>query len=198
MARLPLVTEAQVSPDLASVHQKVASTESSMATTYQAILEQHLVGGELLEGAVDECDAKESGNRHTINLSNLGGSTQLAATDPAPYMVDMAKAEPLGVMGETEKAAASPTAARHPPSAPAARPSHFRSRNVRATLKPVPLRRLRKHLPGPWWYRQADRTPRWTAMPGPCPARRPRCREFCGLSQLGPGLPDLEATHRPT
>ena len=49
MARLPLVTEAQVSPDLASVHQKVASTESSMATTYQAILEQHLVGGELLE-----------------------------------------------------------------------------------------------------------------------------------------------------
>ncbi len=43
MARLPLVTEAQVSPDLASVNQKVASTESSMATTNQAILEQHFL-----------------------------------------------------------------------------------------------------------------------------------------------------------
>ena len=62
------------------------------------------VGGELLEGAVDESDAKKSGNRHTIDLSNLGGSAQRAATVPATYLVDMAKAEALGVMGEAEKA----------------------------------------------------------------------------------------------
>ena len=39
-----------------------------------------------------------------IDLPNLHEKTQRAATDPATYLVDMAKAEALDVMGETEKA----------------------------------------------------------------------------------------------
>ncbi len=44
--------------------------------------------------------------RHMIDLPNLHEKTQGAATDHAAYLVDMAKAEALDTMGETERAVA--------------------------------------------------------------------------------------------
>ena len=49
MAHLPLITEAEVSPNLVAVYRKVASTESAIAATYQALfnspgLASNLVG----------------------------------------------------------------------------------------------------------------------------------------------------------
>ena len=41
--------------------------------------------------------------RHMIDLPNLHGKTQGAATDQAAYLFDMAKAEALDAMGETER-----------------------------------------------------------------------------------------------
>ena len=59
---------------------------------------------ELLDRAAGGSDAKGSENRHSIDLSSLRGGTQVVATDPAAYLVDMAKAEALDMMGEPEKA----------------------------------------------------------------------------------------------
>ena len=59
---------------------------------------------ELLDRAVDGSDAQGSENRHTIDLSNLRGRTQGAATNQAAYLVDMAKAEALDQMGDTQAA----------------------------------------------------------------------------------------------
>ena len=59
-----------------------------------------------MEGKVDEDDAQESETRSTIDLSNLAGKTQRAAASQAAYLVDMAKAEALDSMGETERAVA--------------------------------------------------------------------------------------------
>ena len=49
MARLPLVTEEQVSPNLASEYQKIASSESGLSATFQTLfnspkIASHLVG----------------------------------------------------------------------------------------------------------------------------------------------------------
>ncbi len=59
---------------------------------------------ELLDRAVDGDDAQRSVTRHTIDPSNLLGKTEGAATDEAGYLVDMAKAEALDMMGETRRA----------------------------------------------------------------------------------------------
>ena len=59
---------------------------------------------ELLDLAVAGGNAQGSETRHTIDLSNLHGKTQEASTYQAAYLVDMAKAEALDMMGETEKA----------------------------------------------------------------------------------------------
>ena len=59
---------------------------------------------ELLANSEDESAAQGSESRHTIDPSNLLGKTRGAATDEAGYLVDMAKAEALDAMGETERA----------------------------------------------------------------------------------------------
>lgn len=59
---------------------------------------------ELLDSTIEGSDARGSENRWSIDQSNLYKSTQRAATDQAAYLVDMAKAEALDAMGETERA----------------------------------------------------------------------------------------------
>ncbi len=100
----------------------------------------------------------------------------------------LAEGKPPPTSGELDRLNVIPSGAvecstvpKRPPSAPTARPSPLRFRNGQPTLKPAPLRRSGSLLPAPWWYRWADRTPRWIAMPGPGPVRRPKCREFCGV-----------------
>ncbi len=59
---------------------------------------------ELLDSATGGSDGQETENRRTIDRSDIHGRSQGAATDQSVYLVDMAKAEALDAMGETEKA----------------------------------------------------------------------------------------------
>ncbi|MDA1219162.1 MAG: hypothetical protein O2909_06955 [Chloroflexi bacterium] len=66
---------------------------------------RNLVAGlELLDSAAVGSDAQGPENQHTIDLSILQGRTKGTATGQAAYLVDMAKAEALDAMGETDKA----------------------------------------------------------------------------------------------
>ena len=60
---------------------------------------------DLLDRAVDGIDGQETENRRTIDRTHLHGRSQGAATDQAVYLVDMARAEALDAIGETERAA---------------------------------------------------------------------------------------------
>lgn len=59
---------------------------------------------ELLDNEAEDRIAKESKSKHTTDLSNLSGRSQIATANQAAYLVDMAKAEALDAMGEREKA----------------------------------------------------------------------------------------------
>ena len=59
---------------------------------------------ELLDFAVRGSEARGPEARHAIDLPTLRGEITGAATHQAAYLVDMAKAEALDMMGETEKA----------------------------------------------------------------------------------------------
>ena len=61
---------------------------------------------ELMDNTADGHDGQGSEDRHTIDQSNLRSRTDGAATDQTAYLVDMAKAEALDVMGATERAVA--------------------------------------------------------------------------------------------
>ena len=61
---------------------------------------------ELLDASADESDGERPNYPYTIDLSNLLAKKQSAATDQVAYLVDMAKAEALDAMGETEQAVA--------------------------------------------------------------------------------------------
>ena len=59
---------------------------------------------ELLYSTINGSDGQESEIRYTIDLTNLRNRKQGASTDQAAYLVDMAKAEALDMMGETDRA----------------------------------------------------------------------------------------------
>ena len=59
---------------------------------------------ELLYSTINGSDGQESEIRYTIDLTNLRNRKQGTSTDQAAYLVDMAKAEALDMMGETDRA----------------------------------------------------------------------------------------------
>ena len=88
-------------PDSTHALSHLVEQAEKLVKAYNRVLAADL---ELLAGTAGGSDAVESENRHAIDISNLHGKTQEASTYPAAYLVDMAKAEALDMMGETEKA----------------------------------------------------------------------------------------------